>query len=169
MRGRVEEWLPCFPPHHRLRRSFPPRGSPPTSLPPLCKGVSRALCASPRCGVRARRTEVFAIVGKNRDRWRRRSLRRRDRVCDCKEHTEGLLCPRGICLYNPPASLRSAPSRIGLPQKDAVLLWDNHREGKRKLLRSEWRFSAAYAAFNDIRGTAFYTNHGLPVSASRGL
>ena len=27
----------------------------------------------------ARRTEVFAIVGKNRDRWRRRSLRRRDR------------------------------------------------------------------------------------------
>ncbi len=42
-------------------------------------GVSRALCASPRCGVRARRTEVFAIVGKNRDRWRRRSLRRRDR------------------------------------------------------------------------------------------
>ncbi len=42
-------------------------------------GVSRALCASPRCGVRAQRTEVFAIVGKNRDRRRRRSLRRRDR------------------------------------------------------------------------------------------
>ena len=43
-------------------------------LPPLCKGVSRALCASPRCGVRAWRTEVFAIAGKNRDRWWRRSL-----------------------------------------------------------------------------------------------
>ena len=42
-------------------------------------GVSRALCAAPRCGVCARRTEVFAIVGKNLDRWRRRSLRRRDR------------------------------------------------------------------------------------------
>ena len=67
----------CRPPHHRLRR--PPRGSLPLLSPPLCKGVSRALCASPRCGVRARRTEVFAIVGKNRDRWRRRSLRRRDR------------------------------------------------------------------------------------------
>ena len=48
-------------------------------------GVSRALCASPRCGVRAQRTEVFAIVGKNRDRWRRRSLRRRDR---CREVTD---------------------------------------------------------------------------------
>ncbi len=47
-------------------------------LPPCVKGVSRALCASPRCGVRAWRTEVFAIVGKNRDRWRRRSLRRRE-------------------------------------------------------------------------------------------
>ena len=42
-------------------------------------GVSRTLCASPRCGVRARRTEVFVIAVKNRDRWRRRSLRRRDR------------------------------------------------------------------------------------------
>ena len=28
------------------------------------------------------------------------------------------------------SSLRSAPSRIGLPQKDAVFLWDFHREGK---------------------------------------
>ncbi len=47
------------------------RGSTPhPPSPPLCKGVSRALCASPRCGVRAWRTEVFAIVGKNRDRWR---------------------------------------------------------------------------------------------------
>ena len=44
--------------------------------------------------------------------------------------TEGLSCPRGTNLYNPPASLRSAPSRIGLPQKDAVFLWDFHREGK---------------------------------------
>ena len=26
--------------------------------------------------------------------------------------------------------LRSAPSRIGLPQKDAIFLWDFHREGK---------------------------------------
>ena len=48
------------------------RGSTPhPPSPPLCKGVSRALCASPRRGVRAWRTEVFAIVGKNRDRWRR--------------------------------------------------------------------------------------------------
>ena len=47
-------------------------------LMPSPSGVSRALCASPRCGVRARRTGVFAIVGKNRDRRRRRSLRRRD-------------------------------------------------------------------------------------------
>ena len=48
------------------------RGSTPhPPSPPLCKGMSRALCASPRCGVRAWRTEVFAIVGKNRDRWRR--------------------------------------------------------------------------------------------------
>ena len=50
---------------------------------PSPSGVSRALCASPRRGVRARRTEVFAIVGKNRDRWRRRSLRRREMRGDC--------------------------------------------------------------------------------------
>ena len=37
---------------------------------------------------------------------------------------------RMVDFDNPPASLRSAPSRIGLPQKDAVFLWDFHREGK---------------------------------------
>ena len=58
-----------------------PRGKPRfcAKTMPSPSGVSRALCASPRCGVRAQRTEVFAIAGKNRDRWRRCSLRRRDR------------------------------------------------------------------------------------------
>ena len=58
-----------------------PRGKPRfcAKAMPSPSGVSRALCASPRCGVRAQRTEVFAIAGKNRDRWRRCSLRRRDR------------------------------------------------------------------------------------------
>ena len=50
----------------RVRDDMREGATPPS--PPLCKGVSRALCAPPQCGVRARRTEVFAIVGKNRDR-----------------------------------------------------------------------------------------------------
>ena len=69
MRGQAEQLFLCRPPHHRLRRSFPPRGSLPLLSPPLCKG-----------------------------RW----------IAEGK--TEGLSCPRDTNLYNPPASLRSAPS-----------------------------------------------------------
>ncbi len=38
MRGQAERLFLCRPPHHRLRRSFPPRGSLPPLSPPLCKG-----------------------------------------------------------------------------------------------------------------------------------
>ena len=76
---------------------------------PSPSGVSRALCAPPRCGVRARRTEVFAIVGKNRDRWRRRSLRRRDR---CHEVTD-----EGSSRATVPLPSPSSPPSAELPPK----------------------------------------------------
>ena len=63
---------------------------------------------TPRCGVRARRTAVFAIVGKNRDRGGVSLAPPRRWIAEGK--TEGLLRPYNACLYNPPASLRSAPS-----------------------------------------------------------
>ena len=68
---------------------------------------------TPRCGVRARRTAVFAIVGKNRDRGGVSLAPPRRWIAEGK--TEGLLRPYNACLYNPPASLRSAPSRAVVP------------------------------------------------------
>ena len=90
------------------------RGSTPhPPSPPLCKGVSRALCASPRCGVRAWRTEVFAIVGKNRDRRRRRSLRRRDRGRRLKRADGSVVMPAHHLTLQPSrlASLGTLPNR----------------------------------------------------------
>ena len=77
-------------------------------------GVSHALCASPRCGVRARRTEVFAIVGKSRDRWRRLSLRRRDR---CHEVTDEGSSRATVSLSSP-----SSPPSAELPPKGKPLV-----------------------------------------------
>ena len=73
---------------------------------PSPSGVSRALCAPPRCGVRAWRTEVFAIVGKNRDRWRRRSLRRRD---GCHEVTDEGSSRATVPLPSPSSPPSAAP------------------------------------------------------------
>ena len=107
-------------------------------------GVSRALFASPRCGVRARRTEVFAIVGKNRDRWRRRSLRRRDR---CHEVTDEGASGATVSLPSPSSPPSAAPrgkpfltsSRmplfpalpVNVPQKRSTFLWEPYSGGCR--------------------------------------
>ena len=93
------------------------------------QGMSRALCASPRCGVRARRTKVFAIVGKNRDRGGV-SLAPTRRWQARNEPDGRVVAHAYHQLYNPPASLRSAPSLTqgGLKQgnfpKRTFKLWN---------------------------------------------
>ena len=100
-------------------------------------GVSHALCAPPRCGVRARRTEVFAIVGKSRDRWRRRSLRRRDR---CHEVTDEGSSGATVSLPSP----SSPPSAELLPKEKPSLSLTSSRTGRNGKKSRIWRTNGVY-------------------------